>query len=254
LAFTSWRGTVGLVKPSKGSMSYMDLARLLPDGIGLIPVYLNIHQRTIEEYRAAIPKFEEKVAELAAQQVDFIHPEGAPPFVAHGFKKEAQIVRGWVKKYKVPIATTGMTQVAAMKALGIKRFVGLSPQRGKMTELFTKYYGDAGHQALSMNPLIPPWVSLDGLSILDIYKLTINLSAEEVYAGAKAAVIKAKGRPQAIYIHGSSWPVLEVIDMIERDTGLPVLFPTIVRCWYIQKALNVRYRIENAGILLREMP
>jgi hypothetical protein len=33
-----------------------------------------------------------------------------------------------------------------------------------------------------------------------------------------------------------------------------VLFPTIVRCWYIQKALNVRYRIENAGILLREMP
>jgi maleate cis-trans isomerase len=254
MAYTSWRGTVGVVEPSRGGVSYMDLVRLLPGGIGVIPTYLNIRQRTIEEYRAAIPKFEEKVAELAAQEVDFIHPLGAPPFVAHGFKKEAEIVRGWVKKYKIPIATTGMTQVAAMKALGIKRFVGLSPQRGKMTELFTKYYGDAGHQALSMNPLIPPWVSLDGLSILDIYKLTINLSAEEVYAGAKAAVLKAKGLPQAIYIHGSAWPVLDVIEAIEQDTGIPVLFPTTVRCWYLQKALNVRQPVTGAGLLLREMP
>lgn len=254
MAFSSWLGVVGVVKPSQGSLSYMELIKLLPEGIGIIPTYLNIHERTFEEYRAAIPKFEEKVAELAAQEVDFIHPEGAPPFVAHGFAKEAEIVRNWVKKYKTPIATTGMTQVAAMKALGIKRFIGLSPQRGRMTDLFVKYYGDAGHRALSMNQLIPPSVSIEGMSIHEIYARTLNLSAEEVYAGAKAAVLRAKGRPQAIYIHGSSWPVLPVIDMIEQDLGIPVLFPTIVRCWYLQKALNIRRPLANAGTLLRELP
>jgi maleate cis-trans isomerase len=254
MGLNNFLGVVGVVKPSQGSLSYMDLIRLLPEGVGIIPAYLNIRERTFEEYHAAIPKFEEKVAEFAAMKVDFIHPEGAPPFVAHGFAKEAEIVRNWVRKYKTPIATTGMTQVAAMKALGIKRFVGLTPQRGQMTDLFVKYFADAGYEALSMNPLIPPSVSLEGMSTKEVYARTLNLSAEEVYAGAKAAVLRAKGKPQAIYIHGSSWPVLPVIDMLERDLGIPVFFPTAVRCWYLQKALNIRRPHPTAGALLRELP
>ena len=37
MAYDCWRGMVGIVKPTKGSGSLVELIKLLPDGIGVIP-------------------------------------------------------------------------------------------------------------------------------------------------------------------------------------------------------------------------
>ena len=65
-----------------------------------------------------------KVAELAEIGVDLMHPEGGPPFMVRGHKAEQEIVGGWEAKYKIPIFTSGMSQAEALRALGIKKFVG----------------------------------------------------------------------------------------------------------------------------------
>ncbi len=102
MVFASWRGVVGVVKPTHRPGSLEEFIRLLPDGIGVVPVYLNFKRGTEDEFRGALNAVEEKVAELATEGVDLIHPEGAPPFMVHGYKGEEKIIKEWEAKYKIP--------------------------------------------------------------------------------------------------------------------------------------------------------
>ena len=151
MASANWRGTVGVVKPTYESGSLVEFIRLLPEGVGVIPVYAGIKQHTERGYLDALETYHERVAELAAIGVDLMHPEGGPPFMVRGYKSEQEIVKQWEEKYKMPIFTSGMTQAAALQALGIKRFVGCTYFRdNKLNDLFTRYFSDAGFEVLAM--------------------------------------------------------------------------------------------------------
>jgi hypothetical protein len=41
-------------------------------GIGVIPLFNNVRHGRIEEFQAAIPAYEEKIAELAEDKVDLV--------------------------------------------------------------------------------------------------------------------------------------------------------------------------------------
>ena len=92
----------------------------------------------------------EKVAELAKEGVDLIHPEGAPPFMVHGFKGEEKIIKEWEAEFKIPIVTAAQTQVEALRALGVKKFVGVTYFVGSINDMFTRYFQEAGFEVLAM--------------------------------------------------------------------------------------------------------
>src|SRR3979409_1880103 len=53
---STYRGIVGDIKPRATDSSLVDMIKLLPEGIGVIPVYLNLTQGSREEYgRATSP-------------------------------------------------------------------------------------------------------------------------------------------------------------------------------------------------------
>ena len=90
MAYTMWRGVVGLIKPTRRPGSLETLIRLLPEGIGVVPLLLNVKQGSHEEFSSAIPYYEKYVAELAEQGMDLIHPGGTPPFMLLGYAGGAQ--------------------------------------------------------------------------------------------------------------------------------------------------------------------
>ena len=108
-----------MIKPTKGSGSLVELIKMLPDGIGVIPLFNNVRHGKIEEFQSAIPAYEEKIAELAEDKVDLIHPAHAP-FMLLGYNGEAEIIQRWQRQFGIPIFTSGTNQVAAMKALKIE--------------------------------------------------------------------------------------------------------------------------------------
>jgi len=65
-----------------------EVIRLLPEGIGLIPLFLNVRRGTEDEFETMMPAYEELVAVLAEYGCDLIHPHGAPPFMVQGRKRE----------------------------------------------------------------------------------------------------------------------------------------------------------------------
>src|SRR5215212_10137433 len=105
MAFSSWRGVVGMVNPTMRPGVTEEVVRLLPEGIGLIPLFLNIRRGTEDEFKSMMPHYESSIALLAEQSCDLIHPVGAPPFMVQGRKREADIVKAWEKTYKTPILT-----------------------------------------------------------------------------------------------------------------------------------------------------
>jgi maleate cis-trans isomerase len=238
----SWRGVVGVIKPTHRPGSLEEFIRLLPEGIGVIPLFFGITAGTEKELLDVLEAIKEKVAELAKLKVDLIHPEGAPPFMLRGYEGEKEIVRDLEEKHGIPIVTSGMTQVEALRALGVKRIVGVTYFQDEFKlQKFTRYFSEAGFEVLGMEGIAVPFAEVG------------RLSSKEVYAFTKKLYLKHQDA-QGIYMLGSGWRILDVIQILEQDLQVPVVHPIPARVWTIQKRLFVRQPVKGYGRLLEEMP
>ena len=241
MVFASWRGVVGVVKPTHRPGSLEEFIRLLPEGIGVFPVYLNFQRGTEDEFRAALNAVHEKVAELAKEGVDLIHPEGAPPFMVHGFKCEEKIVKEWEAEYKIPIVTAAQTQVEALRALGIRKFVGVTYLLGSVNDITTRYFQEAGFEVLAMEGMKVDFADVG------------RLASTEIYAHTRRAFLNNPGA-DGIYMLGTGWRCLDIIHLLEEDFQVPVVHAVPARVWSIEKRLHVRQPVKGFGKLLEEMP
>jgi maleate isomerase len=241
MAFKSWRGDVGVIKPTHRPGSLEEFIRLLPEGIGVVPVFLGIQRGTAEEFREAINAYEEKIAELAELEVDLIHPEGAPPFMLLGYEEERRLIKSWEKKYGIPMMTSSQVQVDALHALGVTKVVVSSYTSGGSDEVFSTYLGKAGFQVLESAVISVPFDQAG------------NLSLDQVYAHTKQAVLR---HPECdgVLLFGSGWRSLDAVELLEQDLELPVVHPVPARVWSVQKRLRVNELVSGYGRLLKEMP
>src|SRR5262249_17968348 len=105
MPFSAWRGTVGIIRPTLRTGGFEDLVRMLPEGIGVIPLCLDVRRGALDEFKQGIHAYEPKIAELVEAGVDVVNPSGAPPFMVLGYRGERELIRAWEKKYKTPIFT-----------------------------------------------------------------------------------------------------------------------------------------------------
>ena len=240
MTFTMWRGVVGIVHPTRRPGAVESLIRMLPDGIGVSNLHLNVREGSKEEFQSAIAAYEENVAEFAADGVDVIHPMGAPPFMLLGYKGEMKLIERWERKYKKPIFTSGQNHVRAMKALGIKRFIGAS-YSAVQNKIVVDYMTEAGFKVASMEPIDVPFAEAS------------HISPEMLYSHIKK-LCRKNPKADGIYIQGSAWRVERVVDLLEQDLGLPVVHANIARAWEIQKRLHVNQPLKGFGRLYAELP
>jgi len=241
MAFENWRGTVGIIKPTLRPGSIEELIRLLPEGIGVVVTNINITTGTQQEFSQVIPHYEARMAELVEAEVELIHPAGAPPFFLLGYQGEQDLLRGWEKKYRTPIFTNGTNQVAALKALGVKSFVGASYFPGEINKTYAKYFSDAGFDVREM----------EGMDVA--FDKVQHLSSREVYRFIRKLFLKHQD-VDGIYMLGSGWRTLDIVEMMESDFGVPVVHHIPAQSWEIQKRLHVRQPMKGFGRLLAEMP
>ena len=241
MSFDSWRGTVGIIKPTLRPGSIEDLIRILPDGIGMVLTHIDIRTGTRSEFEQVIPHYEAKVAELALADVDIIHPAGAPPFFLLGYQGEQDLLQRWSAKYGKPVFTNGTTQVNALHAFGAKSFVGASYFPGDINMAYAEYFRQAGFDVRDMQGMD---VAFDRVQ---------TLSSREVYKFIRAMFLKHPD-VDAIYMLGSGWKTMDIIEMMEDDFGVPVVHHIPAQSWEIQKRLHVRQKVKGYGRLLAEMP
>ncbi len=241
MSFESWRGTVGVVKPTYRPGSLEEFIRLLPEGIGVIPLFLDIRRGTTEEFARQVDLVEERVARLAEIGVDLIHPEGAPAFMVMGARRERERVDAWQQRFGIPIVTAPQTQVEALRALEVRRMIGVTYFRGELNDIFAGYFREAGFDVLEMDGIEVPFDAVG------------KLSSSVVYACARKAYLR-HGDADGVYLLGSGWRTLDVIEPLEQDLGVPVLHAIPARVWAVQHRLHVRQPRNGYGRLLAELP
>ncbi len=232
---------VGFVRPTYKSFALSDLVRLLPEDVGVIPLYAGIREHTPNGYQEAFPRYAKLVAELAEIGVDVIHPEGAPPFLMLGYEEERRLLQEWQEKYKTPMFTSCSSAVESFNALRVKRVVGVNFHSGPINGVFAKYFRDAGLEFLAM----------EGSDLA--MGAARNLSTEDLQTHVKQAYRKHP-TAEAVYLLGSgNWRPRD-IQPVEKDLGVPVLHPVQARAYCILKRLGMAKPIKGAGRLLEAMP
>jgi len=240
MAFSSWRGTVGMILPTMRPGALEETIRLLPEGISLLPLYNNIRTGTRAELESAVDLYEPKIKELVEVGVDLIHPAGAPPFMVHGYNGEAAIIKRWESTYKVPMFTTGQTDCEAFRALGVKHIVGITYFGDDVNGMFAQYLGDAGFDCLAMAGIGVPFQKMQ------------ELAPTEIYRFARETLLKHP-KADAIYLLGA-WRAIGVLDLLEQDFGIPAVLSVAAQAWMMQKRLHIRQPADGRGRLLRELP
>ncbi|HEY6257410.1 MAG TPA: hypothetical protein VIY51_16630 [Xanthobacteraceae bacterium] len=238
---STWRGFVGCIKPRAHDISLVQMIRLLPDGVGVAAVYLNLAEGTREELGNSYATYEKNIAYLAAQRCDTIAIEGAPPFMILGPDGEAKMVEGWKEKYKTDMFTSSQNQVNVLRAMKIKKILGITAFGPDMNKSYAKYFEDCGIGVVAMEGM-----QVEFRSIPDV-------PVEVIYAFIKKKFLE---HPSAdgIYILGSGLDALGLVAILEGDLGVPVVQPIAARIWEIQRRLHIRQAIKGYGTLLETLP
>ena len=141
---------------------------------------------------------------------------------------------------KIPTFTSGQNQIRALRALGVRRLVG------------------AGYDSIT-GPIVETYFSDAGFAVLAIEKVPVTW--EEVGKLTDAAMIDLmeevwRRHPggEALYLQGSKWPSLNIVERLEARIKAPVVQAVAARCWEIQLRLGTRQPVPGFGQLLREMP
>ena len=233
---------VGTVYPtSRPGPRSPQLDDKLPPNVKFISNSMNFTQGTEEEFGASMPAYEAKVAELVQMKADLVRPSGAPPFMLLGFDCERATLQSWEEKYGVPMFTSGQNHIHALKALGVQKFVGASYFPNSLNAIFARYFTQAGFNVLAMEGL--------RVSFADVPKL----APTQIYEEIKKMYEKQPGA-DGIYLLGSAWKTLEIVELLETALGVPVVHPAPARCWETQLRLGFRQPIAGYGRLLARMP
>jgi len=176
-----WRGTVGLVKPTFRPGPLEAFIRLLPEGVCVVPRYVGIRSGTEKEFQEALAIVDQRVGELAALKVDLVLLQGAPPFMLLGPEFDRENSRKLQEKHGVPVLSTTMIQIDALKTLGAKSLVGLTYFQDDLNPKFGQFYEKARFKVKAMKGI--------DVAFGDVGKVP----AEVIYAEAKKLFRRSGG-------------------------------------------------------------
>jgi len=138
----------------------------------------------------------------------------------------------------LPVITTMRAVIEALNLFNAKKIVMATPYVDAMTEKEKVFLEDIGFEVLKMKGLqIEGGVNL-GYSTPDTaYKL-----AKEIFVP----------QADAIFISCTGFRTIEVIELLERDLGKPVVTSGQSSFWAAMKALKIKEEIKGYGRLLEE--
>lgn len=233
---------IGMVLPTaRASGQVAELVPLLPKGVGLLTSYLGFRQGTESEFKEGFAAYETEIAALAEHECDIIHPQGAPPFMVQGLEKETALVEAWQARFQTPVFTSPQNHVRAMRAVGATSIFGATYFPGDINQVYSRYFDDAGFEVRAMAS--PPDIE---------FAKAQDIPSSTVHAFIKAGFERMPA--DCVYMLGSAWSTLDIIEPLEQELGVPVIHPQTARVWEFQKRLDIHEPKSGYGIFLSELP
>jgi maleate cis-trans isomerase len=233
-----YRGRIGYISPSVVELNGYDFYRIAPKGVGLIAVACMVGGWKEEAYKEALAQVESCARELARRFCDFVIHGGSPLVLSQGKGFETRLVDQLKEITGVPCTTSIVAAMDAFRYLSATRLAVVDPYPPDLNAKMKQYLNDWGFEVASVVSLGTAFTESSIASIGDIYR------------AAKRAVREA-GNASAVFIPCANFPVVDVIEDIETDLGLPVISNITSQLYVAFKAIGMREQINGYGKLLR---
>lgn len=233
-----YRARIGYISPSVIELNAYDFYRIVPKGVGLIAVACMVEGWKEDAYQKALSQVESCARELARRSCDFVIHGGAPLVLSQGKGFESQLVRQLESITGVPCTTSIVAAMDAFRELSASRLAVVDPYPPDLNAKMTAYLAAWGFEVVS---LVSLGTSFTGSSVV---------SVGDIYRAAQRAVKQAKNA-QAVFIPCANFPVVDAVEDIETDFGLPVITNITSQLYAAFKAIDMREKISGYGKLMR---
>ena len=142
----------------------------------------------------------------------------------------------------IPVATPLRSSAAALRSLGARKLLVMTPFRVDVNARLTAHLREAGFNVVALPPLEDPTADAG-----------TRVRPSELLARATAAFAAAKGC-DAIYFQGASMDPLPIMQQLEDRLGVPVIASSCAMLWSLLSRLGRKYTVKGYGTLLASWP
>ena len=217
---------------------YPNFEKIIPPGVNVVFGGLNLIGRTKSDLEGR----SDEVARRALAFSQSHHFQGmvisGAPLAVFNPGLDAALAQ----VLAIPVATPLRSSAAALRSLGARKLLVMTPFRADVNARLTTHLREAGFNVVALPPLEDPTADAG-----------TRVRPSELLARATAAFAAAKGCG-AIYFQGASMDPLPIMQQLEDRLGVPVIASSCAMLWSLLSRLGRKYTVKGYGTLLASWP
>jgi maleate isomerase len=235
-----WRARIGFLVPPGNPTVEPEMAELTPPGVSLHFTRMSAegpagtHAGQEERNRSQVESIPACVRLLSMVGPSVIVLAHTATSYTLGEAREAALVTAMEALGNARFVTAFGGVLAAFKALGVRRIAYATPYSADMTALGRLHLEKCG-------------VTVVNSGHLDNVRNIYEENSERAYAIARQV-----DRPdaEAIFLSGVGMPTLDALQVLEDDTGKPVISAASAMMWHALRTAGIRHQFSGYGRLL----
>ena len=215
--------------------------QIAPKGVILVTIPVGLREFSKEDVERVFASLDQNLDYLMGRSIDIIIQSGVPLPLLVGPEYLDRLLAHIRERTKLPTTSQVLCVVEAVKHMGIKKIVAANKWNEGMNENLGRFFAQGGISLLgthSRSMLPSEFVKMSGLD-------GINL-AYDLGRGA----FQNFPETDAVYIGGSAWLTLPVIERLEEEFGKPVFTNHSATVWDLLHKLDFWTPIRGYGKLL----
>jgi len=237
-----WRGRIGLLAPSPLMTLEPEFYKIIPEGISVHATRLMHTSSTYEGLASLSDNIERGAEELATAKVDVIAFACTSGGVIKGEEYEIELKERITRASGgIPAVTVIGSVVDALKTFNINKLVISTPYVHDVFNREKDFMEKKGFQVLDIRGL---GIEESELISREPSSTSYRMSKEMFYEYPEA---------EGIFISCTNYRSIEIIDKLEKDTGVPVVSSVQATLWNCLKKVKCFEPIIGHGKLLESM-
>lgn len=231
----AWRAEIGLINPGTGASMERDFHRFVPEGVGVITTRVPFGGMPSPEGLMEMADLLEDTARVFSTRPHDLVMFGCTSgslIGGPGFDQEC--IQRIERASGAPGLTTSTVLMEGFKALGVSKVAAITPYPDNTNEIEKHFLESHG-------------IGVTGIQgMKQMEKSIADIQPSFVYQKVKAMDLTGA---DAIFISCTGLNVLDIIEDIETDFGLPVVTSNQVTLWGALRHARVGVKIPKLGKL-----
>ena len=235
-----WRARIGFLVPPGNPTVEPEMMELAPEGVSLhftrmsadgpTGTHTGQEERNLSQV-ASLPDCVKLLAMVSPRVIAMAHTATSYTL---GQQREAELVAQMEAIGGAPFITAFGSVLAAFSHLGVRRIAYATPYSAEMTARGAQHLEQCGIRVVNSGHLA---------DVRNIYEE----NSERAYAIARQV---DRPEAEAIFLSGVGMPTLDALQVLEQDTGKPVISAASAMMWHALRSAGVQHTFAGYGRLL----